>query len=103
MSALPGKVVIEGLSIINGEKVFVLNLLQGRNPDWCKKPFFAKYNPRATWLTDLQPAFGEEKFFYQHELNEIIKTGRGQIYFQNKGHVDHPVLIPERYKVASLY
>jgi KamA family protein len=84
MSALPGKVAIEGISEINGQKVFVLNILQGRNPDWCKKPFFAKYNPNATWLSDLQPAFGEEKFFYQDELNELIRCGFGQMYFQKE-------------------
>ena len=84
MSALPGKVAIEGISEINGQKVFVLNMLQGRNPDWCKRPFFAKYNPNATWLSDLQPAFGEEKFFYQDELNELIRCGYGQMYFQKE-------------------
>lgn len=84
MSALPGKVAIEGISEIYGQKVFVLNMLQGRNPDWCKKPFFAKYNPRATWLSDLQPAFDEEKFFYQDELNELIRCGFGQMYFQKE-------------------
>jgi KamA family protein len=84
MSALPGKVAVEGISEINGEKVFVLNMLQGRNPDWCKKPFFAKYNPRATWLSDLHPAFGEDKFFYQDELNELIRCGFGQMYFQQE-------------------
>jgi KamA family protein len=84
MSALPGKVAIEGISEVNGQKVFVLNLLQGRNPDWCKKPFFAKYNPNATWLSDLHPAFGEDKFFYQDELNELIRCGFGQMYFQQE-------------------
>ena len=84
MSALPGKVVIEGISEVNGQKAFVLNMLQGRNPDWCKKPFFAKYNPRATWLSDLHPAFGEEKFFYQDELNELLRCGYGQMYFQKE-------------------
>lgn len=84
MSALPGKVAIQGISIINGEKVFVLNFLQARNPDWCKRPFFAKFNPEATWLTDLRPAFGECKFFFQDELNEIIKSNFGQMYFQNE-------------------
>jgi len=84
MSALPGKVAIEGISEINGQKVFVLNMLQGRNPDWCKRPFFAKYNPNATWLSDLQPAFNEEKFFYQDELNELIRCGFGQMYFQKQ-------------------
>lgn len=84
MSALPGKVAIEGISEINGQRVFVLNMLQGRNPDWCKRPFFAKYNPNATWLSDLQPAFNEEKFFYQDELNELIRCGFGQMYFQKE-------------------
>ena len=81
MSSLPGKVVVEGVTEILGEKVFVLNMLQGRNPDWCRKPFFAKYNPKATWLTDLRPAFGEDKFFYQDELNELVRSNFGQMYF----------------------
>ncbi|QQS36335.1 MAG: lysine 2,3-aminomutase [Ignavibacteriales bacterium] len=84
MSALPGKVAIEGISEVNGEKVFVLTLLQGRNPDWVKRPFFAKYDKRAAWLTDLKPAFGAEKFFYQDEMNEIVRRGVGQIYFDKQ-------------------
>ena len=84
MSALPGKVAIEGVTEIYGEKVFVLTLLQARNPEWCKRPFFAKYNPKATWLTDLWPAFGEEKFFFQDQLNELIQSNYGQLYFQKE-------------------
>ncbi len=84
MSALPGKVSIEGITEIYGEKVFVLTLLQARNPEWCKRPFFAKYNPKATWLTDLWPAFGEEKFFFQDQLNELIQSNYGQLYFQKE-------------------
>jgi len=72
MSAAPGKVAIEGIAVINGEKVFVLNFLQGRNSDWVKKPFFAKYDTKAEWLTELQPAFGEDKFFYEDELEEMF-------------------------------
>ena len=68
MSATPGKVQILGVTEVKGEKVFVLRFIQGRNPDWVAKPFFAKYDPNATWLTDLKPAFGEEKFFYEDEL-----------------------------------
>ncbi len=81
MSCLPGKIVIEGVAKVYGQKVFVLNLLQGRNPDWCKKPFFARYDPKATWLGDLYPAFGDDKFFYQDELNELIRSDYGQMYF----------------------
>jgi KamA family protein len=73
MSAFPGKIVIEGISEVYGEKVFVLNFLQARNPDWVRRPFFAKYSETATWLDDLVPAFGEQKFFYEDELKEIVK------------------------------
>lgn len=84
MSALPGKVVIEGICELNGERVFVLTLLQARNPEWVKRPFFAKYNENATWLTDLRPAFGKDKFFYQDELNQMIRENNGQSYFHRK-------------------
>ncbi|NEO91699.1 MAG: lysine 2,3-aminomutase [Moorea sp. SIO3G5] len=72
MSALPGKVKIEGISEIKGEKVFVLSFLQARNPEWCNRPFFASFDAEATWLGDLKPAFGESKFFYESELEEIL-------------------------------
>ncbi len=74
MSALPGKVAIEGIAEINGEKVFVLNFIQARNPDWVKRPFFAKFDTHATWLNELKPAFGKTKFFYEDELEEIINA-----------------------------
>lgn len=83
MSALPGKIAVEGITEIKGEKVFVLTLLQARNPEWCKKPFFANYNPKATWYDQLRPAFGENKFFFQDELNLILASKNGQIFFGN--------------------
>jgi KamA family protein len=67
MSAFPGKVVIDGVVTIGGEKVFALQFLQARNPDWVRKPFYAKFDPAATWLDDLKPAFGKEKFFFEGE------------------------------------
>ena len=73
MSASPGKVAIEGVTRINGEKVFLLNMLQTRNPDWVKRPFFAKYDETSTWLEQLTPAFGEKKFFYEDELSELLE------------------------------
>ena len=84
MSALPGKVAIEGVTEIKGEKVFVLTLLQARNPNWCKRPFFAKYDPNATWLSELKPAFGKNKFFFEDELNQIINSNYGQMYFDEE-------------------
>jgi len=67
MSAGPGKIEIQGVTEIKGEKVFVLRFIQGRNPDWVQKPFFAKYDEKATWLEHLEPAFGEETFFFAEE------------------------------------
>ncbi len=65
MSCAPGKIQIVGTQKVRGEKVFVLNFLQGRNPDWVGRPFFARYNPQAIWLNDLEPAFSEEQFFFE--------------------------------------
>ena len=65
MSASPGKVEIQGITEINDEKVFVCRFVQGRNPDWVQRPFFAGFDENATWLDDLKPAFGEEKFFFE--------------------------------------
>ena len=64
MSSHPGKVEVQGVTEINGEKVIALRMIQGRNPDWVQRPFFAKYDEQATWLNHLQPAFGEERFFF---------------------------------------
>ena len=88
MSALPGKVAIEGVTTVNGEKVFMLNLIQARNPDWVKRPFFAKYDENAEWLTDLRPAFGKDKFFYQDDLNQMIRFNDGQVYFRTDDDLD---------------
>ena len=71
MSAGPGKVEIQGVTEINGEKVFVLRFIQGRNKDWVQRPFFAKYDEKATWLNHLRPAFGEEKFFFEDEYEAM--------------------------------
>ena len=49
----------------NDEKLFALQFLQARNPDWVRKPFFAKFDPHATWLDHLVPAFGKQKFFFE--------------------------------------
>ncbi len=65
MSAFPGKVLIDGIANIYGEKVFALQFLQARNPEWVRKPFYAKFDATATWLDGLVPAFGEQKFFFE--------------------------------------
>jgi len=72
MSCSPGKVQIVGVSEVNGEKVFVLNFLQGRDPSWVGKPFFAKFDPNAVWFDELEPAFGESSFFYEKQYIELL-------------------------------
>lgn len=73
MSATPGKVQVDGTVTVNGQKVISLRFLQGRNPDWVQKPFFAKYDENAIWLDDLKPAF-EEKFFFEDEMRSLKKS-----------------------------
>ena len=70
MSAFPGKVIIDGVAEINGQKIFCLQLLQGRNKDWVRRPFFAKFDPQASWLDQLIPAFGESRFFFEEETSK---------------------------------
>jgi L-lysine 2,3-aminomutase len=65
MSAFPGKVVIDGVVTLGGEKVFALQFLQARNPDWVRRPFYATFDSQATWMDHLKPAFGKEKFFFE--------------------------------------
>ncbi len=71
MSATPGKVEVTGVQDVAGEKVFVLRFLQGRVPDWVGRPFFAKFDPEATWLDQLEPAFGQGSFFFEDEMRVL--------------------------------
>lgn len=64
MSADKGKIQVLGTATIRDEKVFVLRFIQGKNAKWVDVPFFAKYDPNATWFDQLEPAFGEESFFF---------------------------------------
>jgi KamA family protein len=57
MSATPGKVCVDGVVEVAGEKVFALHMIQARNPALVGKPFFARFDPNAIWLSDLEPAF----------------------------------------------
>ena len=73
MSAGPGKVEIQGIADIGGETVFALRFIQGRNPDWVQRPFFARYDEHATWLDELEPAFGERAFFFENEYEGMLE------------------------------
>ncbi|MCY4640573.1 MAG: lysine 2,3-aminomutase [Chloroflexi bacterium] len=74
MSATPGKVQVLGVTEVAGERVIALRMLQGRNPDWVGRPFFARYSDTATWLDGLEPAFGASEFFYDAELREMLSV-----------------------------
>jgi L-lysine 2,3-aminomutase len=98
MSAHPGKVVVDGTTTIGGEKVFVLRFLQARVPDHVKRPFFAKFDPEATWLTQLRPAFGERDFFFERPLAEVEMQSTGDGASPMRGvdprRLEHPHMTP---------
>ena len=69
MSATPGKVCVDGIVEVAGQKVFVLHMIQARNPDLVGRPFFARFDPSAIWLSDLRPAFAS-RFPFEPEPQE---------------------------------
>ena len=73
MSCLPGKIQVLGPTVIKGERVLGLRMIQGRSADWADYLFFAEYDEDAIWYRDLKPAFGDEKFFFEDELEDILK------------------------------
>ncbi|MBF9073703.1 KamA family radical SAM protein [Streptacidiphilus fuscans] len=58
MSATPGKVQVDGVADVAGQRAFVLHYVQARDPELVGRPFFAAYDPDARWLTDLKPLDG---------------------------------------------
>lgn len=80
MSDDSGKIQVLGVTEVKGEKVFVLRFIQGRNPKWADIPFFAAYNPKATWFSDLSPAFGKDYFFFEHEYPTHPVYGDGFLF-----------------------
>lgn len=80
MSDEAGKIQILGITEVKGEKVFVLRFIQGRNPKWVDVPFFAAYDPKATWFSDLQPAFGKDYFFFESEYPTRPIYGDGFLF-----------------------
>jgi KamA family protein len=70
MSATPGKVCVDGVVEVAGEKVFALHLIQARDPGLVGKPFFAQFDPGAVWLSDLEPAFAS-RFPFESDPDEL--------------------------------
>ena len=69
MSATPGKIAVVGVSEINNKKVFVLNMLQAKDPNLVDIPFFAEFNEKASWIDELKPAFSD-KFIFEKTYNK---------------------------------
>lgn len=73
MSATPGKIEVQGITEINGDKVFILRMIQARDPELAYQPFFAKYDPNATWIDDLKP-YGDDAFIFEKDVAPAEKT-----------------------------
>ena len=65
MSTTPGKIQLDGVATIDGQRVFVLKMVQGRKSDWANRIFFARFDPEATSLSQLEPAFNARRFFFE--------------------------------------
>jgi len=81
MSATPGKVCVDGVVEVAGQKVFALHLIQARDPELVGSPFFARFDPSAVWLSDLEPAFAT-RFPFETDSDEL------------PGLLGQPMLIP---------
>ena len=97
MSADPGKVEVSGVAEVGGVKVISLRMLQGRNPEWTGRPFFAQYDTRAVWLDELRPAFGEERFFFEadakgEERGRLLTTDRWPVTTSGGPRYQHAAL-----------
>ncbi len=77
MSATPGKVCVDGVVEVAGEKVFALHLIQARDPELVGRPFFARFDPGAVWLSDLEPAFAN-RFPFETDPGAVLPGLLGQ-------------------------
>jgi len=92
MSATPGKVRVVGETKIRDERVFVLEFLQARDPDWVGRPFFAKYDPAATWLDQLEPALGAKRFFFEESMTAIKRGERAPSWASKTAALRRPAI-----------
>ena len=68
MSADPGKIHVNGITEIKGEKVFVLSLIQGRNPDWAYTPFLRNMIRKQYGLTTWSQLLGKRNFSFKMSI-----------------------------------
>jgi hypothetical protein len=81
MSALPGKVHILGTTRIGADEVYILQYLQCRRPELVRRPFFARFDPLATWFDQLEPhSRSDAPFFPQWWPNPVADAlGEGDL------------------------
>ena len=70
MSATPGKVAVDGAVDVGGRRALALRFLQGREPSWVGRPFYAEFDAGAAWLDELRPLGGGE-FFFEASMREM--------------------------------
>lgn len=76
LSATPGKVQVVGTDFVGTRRVLVLKMIQGRKPEWTNRLFFARFDPYATTLEQLEPAFNEREFFFEEDLRRLAERTR---------------------------
>ena len=64
MSATPGKVLLDGELELGGRRLFLLKLLQARDPALTGRLALAEWSDTATWVDQLRPAEGAPAFFF---------------------------------------
>jgi KamA family protein len=79
MSATPGKVCLDGITELAGQRVFVMHMIQARDPGLVGTPFFARFDPDATWISDLEPAFAD-RFPFEPETGGIPDLWAGEMF-----------------------
>ncbi len=90
MSAWPGKVHVLGVKDVGGEPAFILEYLQCRRPELVRQPFFAKFDPTATWFDDLEPLTADDAPMFPDNWPEEQEV---QISPVNLGNTELPVLV----------
>ena len=79
MSAFPGKVHVLGVQDVGGEKAFILEYLQSRRGDLVRQPFFAKFDPEATWFDQLEPLTERDVKFFPGSWPELTGEVEGTV------------------------
>jgi KamA family protein len=74
MSCFPGKCHIVGVTEIGGHQAFCLQFLQAREPDLVRRPFFARFDPRATWYDQLEPLTASDRPFFLTAASPLAAT-----------------------------